>query len=315
MHCSANVDEDGHVAVFFGLSGTGKTTLSADPERSLIGDDEHGWGDSGVFNIEGGCYAKVIRLSPVAEPEIFRTTRTFGTILENVTIDELRPPRPRRRLEDREHARRVQARADRPRAAREAGRPSERGDLPDRRRLRDPAADRQALARSRRSTTSSPASRRSSPAPRSASPSRSRRSRPASRSRSCRSRPPSTHTCSARSSTSTPADVWLVNTGWTGGPFGEGQRMPIQATRTMLRAALSGKLEHVEFRTDEVFGFEVPVRVPGVDPKLLDPRSTWRDSGALRPQGARARRAVRRQLRTAVRRRRRVDPAAGPKHA
>ena len=108
------------------------------------------------------------------------------------------------------------------------------------------------------------------------------------------------------------ADVWLVNTGWTGGPFGEGQRMPIQATRTMLRAALSGKLKRVELRTDEVFGFEVPVRVPGVDPQLLDPRSTWRDPDLYDRKAARARCDVRGQLREAVRRRRRIDPGRRP---
>ena len=147
MHCSANVGADGRVAVFFGLSGTGKTTLSADPERSLIGDDEHGWGDNGVFNIEGGCYAKVIRLSAAAEPEIFRTTHTFGTILENVTIDENGVVD----LDDDSKTENTRAAYKLEQIANalpsKHGGPPGVGHLPDRRRLRDPAADREADAR------------------------------------------------------------------------------------------------------------------------------------------------------------------------
>ena len=276
MHCSATVGEDGRSAIFFGLSGTGKTTLSADPERALIGDDEHGWGDAGVFNFEGGCYAKVIRLSPVAEPEIFRTTRTFGTILENVTIDDFgrldldddsktENTRAAYKLEQIGHALH----------AKQAGHPNAVvfltadafGILPPIAKL----SREQALYYFLSGFTAKLAGTEIG----------------------VTEPQPTFSTCFAQPFLPQPpavyahmlgekldahaADVWLVNTGWTGGPFGEGQRMPIQATRTMLRAALSGKLEHAEYRTDDVFGFEVPVRVPGVDPKLLDPRTTWRD--------------------------------------
>ena len=253
----------GDVAMFFGLSGTGKTTLSADPERHLIGDDEHGWGDNGVFNIEGGCYAKTIRLSPVAEPEIYATTHTFGTILENVIVDEqgvvdldddskTENTRAAYKLEQIGNAL----------PAKRAGHPRAvvflTADA-----FGDPAADRAPVARRRRSTTSSPASPRSSPAPRSASPSRSRPSRPASASRSCRSRRRSTRGMLGEKLDRHGSTVWLVNTGWTGGPFGEGERMPIQATRTMLRAALSRRARRRRVPHRRAFGFDVPVHVRG----------------------------------------------------
>jgi phosphoenolpyruvate carboxykinase (ATP) len=276
MHCSANVDEEGHVAIFFGLSGTGKTTLSADAERSLIGDDEHGWGERGVFNIEGGCYAKVIRLSPVAEPEIFRTTRTFGTILENVTIDAF----GRLDLDDDTKTENTRAaykleQIGQALHAKQAGHPHSViflaadafGILPPIAKLsRD-----QALYYFLSGFTAKLAGTEIGV------------TEPQPTFSTCFAQPflPQPPAVYARmlgeKLDAHAADVWLVNTGWTGGPFGEGQRMPIQATRTMLRAALSGKLERAELRTDDVFGFEVPVHVPGVDPKLLDPRSTWRD--------------------------------------
>jgi phosphoenolpyruvate carboxykinase (ATP) len=279
MHCSANVGDDGRVAVFFGLSGTGKTTLSADPERRLIGDDEHGWGDSGVFNIEGGCYAKVIRLSATAEPEIYKTTRTFGTILENVAVDErgvldldddskTENTRAAYKLEQIAHAL----------PEKRAGHPSAIvmltadafGILPPIARL----THEQALFYFLSGFTAKLAGTEIG----------------------VTEPQPTFSTCFGAPFLPQPpgvyarllgeklelhgATVWLVNTGWTGGPFGEGERMPIGATRALLHAALSGDLDGVDYRTDEVFGFEVPRHVPGVDAKLLDPRMTWRDQEA-----------------------------------
>jgi phosphoenolpyruvate carboxykinase (ATP) len=279
MHCSANVGDDGRVAVFFGLSGTGKTTLSADPERALIGDDEHGWGDLGIFNIEGGCYAKVIRLSAEAEPEIFRTTRTFGTVLENVVMDD----RGVLDLDDDTKTENTRAAYKLEQIAnahpeKRAGHPSSVvfltadafGILPPIAHLtRDQAlywflsGFTAKLAGTEIGVTEPQ---------------------------------PTFSTCFGAPFLPQPpgvyarmlgekldrhgAAVWLVNTGWTGGPYGEGSRMPIAATRALLHAALAGRLDGVEYRTDDVFGFDVPLAVPGVDLALLDPRSTWSDPRA-----------------------------------
>jgi phosphoenolpyruvate carboxykinase (ATP) len=279
MHCSANVGADGRVAVFFGLSGTGKTTLSADPERSLIGDDEHGWGDAGVFNIEGGCYAKVIRLSPTAEPEIYKTTRTFGTILENVTVDEFGVVD----LDDESKTENTRAAYELEQIAnalpsKMAGHPSSVvfltadafGILPPIARL----TREQALYYFLSGFTAKLAGTEIGV------------TEPQPTFSTCFGQPflpqpPAVYArmlgekLEAHGST-----VWLVNTGWTGGPFGEGHRMPIDATRSMLHAALSGRLDDAELRTDELFGLRVPVEVPGVDSTLLDPRGTWADPAA-----------------------------------
>jgi phosphoenolpyruvate carboxykinase (ATP) len=279
MHCSANVDDEGRVAIFFGLSGTGKTTLSADPERRLIGDDEHGWGDEGVFNFEGGCYAKVIRLSPDAEPEIYKATHAFGTVLENVVADDrgvldLNDPsktentRAAYKLEQIENAM----------PEKRAGHPSSVvfltadafGVLPPIARLtRD-----QALFYFLTGFTAKLAGTEigvTEPQP----------------TFSCAfggpflpQKPTVYARMLGRKLDEHGSAVWLVNTGWTGGPYGEGQRMPIAATRALLRAALDGELDEVEYRTDPIFGFNVPVEVPGVESSLLDPRSTWSDPEA-----------------------------------
>ncbi|MHB8468206.1 MAG: phosphoenolpyruvate carboxykinase (ATP) [Gaiellaceae bacterium] len=279
MHCSANVGDDGRSAVFFGLSGTGKTTLSADPERALIGDDEHGWGTGGVFNFEGGCYAKVIHLSPEAEPEIYRTTHTFGTILENVAVDEwgnldlddgskTENTRAAYKLEQISNAH----------PDKRAGHPSSVvmltadafGILPPIARL-----DReQALYYFLSGFTAKLAGTEIGV------------TEPQPTFSTCFGapflpQPPSVYARMLGEKLDEHGSaVWLVNTGWTGGPFGAGSRMPIAATRAMLRAALSGELDGVELRTDPIFGFRVPVSVPDVDSSLLDPRSTWADAEA-----------------------------------
>jgi phosphoenolpyruvate carboxykinase (ATP) len=279
MHCSANVGENGRVAIFFGLSGTGKTTLSADPDRRLIGDDEHGWGNEGVFNFEGGCYAKVIHLSAEAEPQIFRATHAFGTVLENVIVDDrgVLDLDDGSKTENTRAAYKLEQIAN-ALPAKRAGHPSAVvmltadafGILPPIARL----SREQAMFYFLSGYTAKVAGTEIGV------------TEPQATFSACFGapflpQPPSVYArmlgekLERHGST-----VWLVNTGWTGGPHGEGERMPIAATRTMLHAALAGRLEHVPFRTDPIFGFEVPVEVPGVDPHLLDPRSTWRDPDA-----------------------------------
>jgi phosphoenolpyruvate carboxykinase (ATP) len=286
MHCSANVDDAGRVAVFFGLSGTGKTTLSADPERRLIGDDEHGWADDGIFNFEGGCYAKVIRLSEDAEPEIYATTRTFGTVLENVVMDE-------RGIVDLDDA----VKTENTRAAYKLERianafPAKRAGLPssvvfltaDAFGILPPIARLsrdQAMYWFLSGFTAKLAGTEigvTEPQP----------TFSACFGAPFLPQPPSVYArmLGDKLDAHSHVTVWLVNTGWTGGPFGEGRRMPIAATRTLLDAALSGELDRVKYRVDPTFGLEVPVAVPGVESGLLDPRSTWADPVAYDAKAA-----------------------------
>ena len=311
MHCSANVGEDGKVAIFFGLSGTGKTTLSADPERSLIGDDEHGWGEHGVFNIEGGCYAKVIRLSAEAEPEIFQTTKTFGTVLENVAVDDrgvidldddsrTENTRAAYKLERISNALRTKM-AGHPRAVVMLTADAF-GILPPIARLsRDQAlyyflsgftaklAGTEIGVQEPQPTFSTCFGAPFLPQP------------PAVYARLLGEK------LDRHAST-----VWLVNTGWTGGPYGQGHRMPIQATRRLLHAALQGELDEVDYRVDDVFGFEVPVKVPGVDPRAARPALHLARPGGVRREGTRARCDVRGELREVRSRGRQRDRAGRP---
>ena len=291
MHCSANVGPDGHSAIFFGLSGTGKTTLSADPDRMLIGDDEHGWSADGLFNFEGGCYAKTIRLSAAAEPQIFATTRRFGTVLENVVLDAGGVPD----LDDDSLTENTRcaypldfiANAS---TTGKAGHPNNIimltadafGVMPPIARL-TPA---QAMYHFLSGYTAKVAGTERGV------------TEPQATFSTCFGAPfmprhPSEYGDLLRRLIARHGvDCWLVNTGWTGGAHGSGRRMPIGATRALLAAAFDGSLGTATFRTDPNFGFEVPVAVPGVgsdvvDPAILDPRGTWADKAAYDRQAKR----------------------------
>jgi phosphoenolpyruvate carboxykinase (ATP) len=280
MHCSANIGPNGDTAVFFGLSGTGKTTLSADASRTLIGDDEHGWSDTAVFNFEGGCYAKMIRLSPEAEPEIYATTKRFGTVLENVVIDE--------------HSREIDLDDDSlaensrgsypidfiPNASEHNLGPVPKniifltadayGVLPPIAKL----TPDQAMYHFLSGYTARVAGTEIGV------------TEPSATFSTCFGAPfmprhPSVYGNLLKERIAKGGvDCWLVNTGWTGGQYGVGKRMPIKATRALLNAALDGSLKDAEFRTDPNFGFKVPVAVPEVDSTILDPRATWPDEAA-----------------------------------
>ena len=277
MHCSANIGVGGDVALFFGLSGTGKTTLSSDPERMLIGDDEHGWSDRGVFNFEGGCYAKTIRLSAEAEPEIYATTRRFGTVLENVVID---PETRELDLDDDRYT--ENTRAAYPITFIENAVPSGQGGhpknvvmltadafgvLPPIARLTPEGAMYHFLS----GYTAKVAGTEKGV------------TEPRATFSTCFGAPflplaPSRYaTMLGEKIARHSARVWLVNTGWTGGPYGVGKRMKIGYTRAMIRAALSGALDHVAYETDPTFNVAVPTSCPDVPPEVLKPRNTWTD--------------------------------------
>jgi phosphoenolpyruvate carboxykinase (ATP) len=276
MHCSANVGPEGDVAIFFGLSGTGKTTLSADPKRRLIGDDEHGWSDNGVFNFEDGCYAKVIRLSPEAEPQIYACTRRFGTILENVTFDPVS-----RRLDLDDYRVTENTRAAYPLEYIENYLPQKRAGHPksvvfltcDASGVMPPIArlsPDQAIYHFISGYTSKIAGTEIGLG-----------IEPEITFSTCFGGPFMVHHPYAyaellkRKVLKHGASVWLVNTGWTGGPFGVGKRISIHHTRALLNAALSGKLAKVQYMKDPVFGFDVPTSCEGVPSDILDPASTW----------------------------------------
>ena len=277
MHCSANVGKKGDVALFFGLSGTGKTTLSADPKRALIGDDEHGWSDAGVFNFEGGCYAKVIFLSAEHEPQIYACTERFGTILENVVYD---PASRNIDLDDDEFTENTRA-----------SYPLEfiPNVVPDRYVRTHPknvvflTCDASGVLPpiARLTPEQSMYHFISGYTAKVAGTEAGLGIEPVITFSACFGAPFMVHhpfkyaNMLAQKMEKHGAQCWLVNTGWTGGKFGIGKRMSIHHTRALLNSALDGELDKVKFRKDKLFGFEVPVSCPGVPEDVLDPANTW----------------------------------------
>ena len=275
MHCSANVNANGKVALFFGLSGTGKTTLSADPSCSLIGDDEHGWSKDSVFNFEGGCYAKMIRLSKDAEPEIYETTKKTGTILENVVLNEETGELD---LDDdtlAENTRGAYPLSFIPNSS-ETG----RGPIPKNIILLTCDAFGVLPPIARLSASQTMYHFLSGYTAKVAGTEKGV-TEPEATFSACFGAPfmprhPSEYGNLLKDLIHKyDVNCWLVNTGWSGGPVGEGERMPIKATRALLSAALDGTLNKAEMRVDKFFGFEVPLSVDGIDQTILVPRNTW----------------------------------------
>jgi phosphoenolpyruvate carboxykinase (ATP) len=283
MHCSANIGKDGDTALFFGLSGTGKTTLSADPERALIGDDEHGWSDEGVFNYEGGCYAKVINLSPEGEPDIYQTTQMFGTVLENVVLDDAR----RVKFEDQSIT--ENTRASYPLHYIRNHVPTGRGGHPknvvfltaDAFGVLPPLAKltpEQAMYYFLSGYTAKVAGTERGV------------TEPQATFSACFGavflvwHPTKYAEMLGAKLREHGSQVWLVNTGWSGGAYGTGKRMKLGYTRAMVRAALAGALDDAPTTVDPIFGLAVPRAVEGVPSSVLDARGTWPDPAAYDAQ-------------------------------
>lgn len=281
MHCSANVGSKDDSAIFFGLSGTGKTTLSADPDRTLIGDDEHGWSKNGIFNFEGGCYAKTIKLSAEAEPQIFAASQRFGTVLENVVLDEYT------RVVDFDD----QTKTENTRSAYPLD------FIPNASRTGRAGVPKNIVMLTADAFGVMPPIAKLTPAEAMYHFLSGYTAKVAGTERGLVGVEPEFSTCFG--SPFLPrhpseyanllrdfiakhhVDCWLVNTGWTGGKYGVGRRMPIRVTRRLLTAALDGSLNRADFRRDPYFGFAVPTSVPGVEPHILYPVKTWADKAAF----------------------------------